>query len=74
MSDLSQIRNASRDVAEGLRRFERDLARFRRVTKAALEEGVTEREILTALNQSLSGQPDLQDQMRNFMQRLGEAA
>lgn len=74
VSALANVRNASRDVAEGLRRFERDFARLKRATQAAVDEGHPEPEILAALNEAVKGNPDLADRMRDFMQRMEHAA
>lgn len=59
MSALPNVRNAARDVAEGLRRFERDFERLQRTSKAALEEGHSSSDVAVALNESLKGHPDL---------------
>jgi hypothetical protein len=70
----ASIRNASRDVAEGLRRFERDFGRLQRETREAVAEGRSEAEILRAANEALNGHPDLQKRMREFMQSMEAAS
>jgi hypothetical protein len=68
------IRNAGRDVAEGLRRFERDFGRLQREIREAVAEGRSKAEILRAANEAVSGNSDLEARMRDFMQRLEQAS
>lgn len=73
MADTSRIRNATRDLAEGLRRFERDWGRLQREIKAAQDAGADEGEILAALNDATAGNPDLANRLHDYIEKLRQA-
>lgn len=68
--DLSRIRNAVRDTAESMQRFESNFERMQREMRRALEEGVPQAEVTATANEALRGHPDLQHRVREMIGRL----
>lgn len=67
---LANVRNAARDMARDLVRFERDFARFQRCAREAREHGATDAELTHAVNEAAAGHPDLRQALATLSERL----
>lgn len=68
--DLSRVRNAVRDTAESMRRFDGNWARMQREMRAALDGGATMAQVTATTNEALRGNPDLQRRMKVMAESL----
>lgn len=59
MADLSRVRNAVRDMAESMRRFDSNWKRMQREMHRAEQAGASHADITRVCNEALRGDPDL---------------
>ncbi len=67
---LSRCRNAARDTAESMVRFEKSFDRMQREAKKAMDAGIPDHELTRAMNEGLHGHPDLQRKMTQLLEAM----
>lgn len=73
MADLSRVRNAVRDMAESMRRFDSNWKRMQREISRASENGASDAQLTAATNEALRSDPDLQRRVKELMDRMRAA-